>query len=356
MSVTDLRKKAISGSTAENHLANSSFAETPDTSGTTTPTGMTKNDSIVNLTKPSLYGIYNDNDNSSLNLSKEDIDMYATPPSLKHAALGIDGDDEEEDGSEAAASEAPGQFVLASSLTFVGKVAILTATCFLYNQLTQNLHNSHIDLVTSSISYHPLKITNTLLAQFLNKLKPVSTDLNVSEETIHWVNYTIALTLQGLAMGLIVPIMDLVLPPSLSQRLLSLAPKSAHYNPRSRSRSHSSANSAANLTNDIVRSLITFLGLLYAVRKVEWSSPLQLLLLWSLLNPCLWLLLDGTISGFLSSILAAIGACVCVYFQSYDIIILQDNDNFIAIWLLVASFFFCGLIIFGKLGRALFGN
>lgn len=145
-------------------------------------------------------------------------------------------------------------------------------------------------------------------------------------------------------MSLIHPIMDYLLPASFTKRLLSSNPDP-------------NKNRNVNLFNDMIRLLITFLGISYAIRNIEWTSSLQISMIWSLLNPGLWLLLDGTASGFISSLGGASGACLLVYIQNFEIFKLAElasKENVIALWMWIGSFFFCGLIIFGKLGRALF--
>jgi hypothetical protein len=376
MSAAELRKKTL---TSQAETANTTSAAS---SGTSTPYKMLKTDSVVNLTKPSLYGIYDDN-LSFLTGSKDDIDtdMYMTPPALKQSRLSVDDFDDDQYGNvqderlrrRGSSSQLlpVARWRLLKSVPQAAqlpvKLGILTLACFVYNEVTKNIHNSHF-LQVSSIVNQPLSITNTLISQFSSRLRPVhgvgvlgkadSSESVTNGVTVYWIDQILALMIQGLVMGSIHPIMDRILPNSLSTRLLSLAPQSQR-NLRIATKAGSASRhqiDAANsaLTNDLIRSFITFLGLLYAVRNVEWTLALQVSILWSLLNPCLWLLLDGTISGFISSTLAALAACVCVYFQSYQLIVEQDRDNFIAIWLWVASFFFCGLILFGKLGRALF--
>ncbi|OBA21572.1 hypothetical protein METBIDRAFT_32073 [Metschnikowia bicuspidata var. bicuspidata NRRL YB-4993] len=110
----------------------------------------------------------------------------------------------------------------------------------------------------------------------------------------------------------------------------------------------------ANLTSDLVRSLIAFLGISYAIRNMQWKSSLQMALTWSLLNPGLWLILDGTLNGFMGSIAVAFGGSAVIYAQSGSQFT-GDSESLFSIFLFIASFFFCGVIIFGKLGRFLFG-
>ncbi|CAK7910135.1 hypothetical protein CAAN1_21S02190 [[Candida] anglica] len=320
MSAVDLRKKAFSNNNLK-ELNGHSGSETNTTSE------MFKTDSEVNLTKPSLYGIYKEDSFSNFsneNLGDESEVLFVTPPQSSQQQ------NESNNGVNPA--------------KFAGKVAILTLSCLLYNEITKNIHIRHS--LEGGATLQPVHFSNMFLSKFIHTLRPVTHFAIDGGNIVNWIDIGLAAMIQGVAMGAIHPLMDALLPAALSKRLLSSAPQS-------------SRSQNANLFNDLVRSLITFLGISYGVRKIEWASTLQVSLLWSLLNPCLWLLLDGTINGFLASSLAAFGACVCVYFQNFDALNLQANknrDDFIATWLWVASFFFCGLIIFGKLGRGLFGK
>lgn len=338
-------KNRVFSSTSLKNMLNS-----VSNSGTSTPNVMEKTDSVVNLTKPSLYGIYNDNSLLNLNKESEDVDEYIEGSKLyinSPRKQNIDGESPVASGPKGSRrTEVP--LIIRWIKTFI-KVVILAGAAYLYNETSKHIHNNHIQV--SKLTYEPLFITNMFLSNFIHKLKPFSSYTKANTYSINWIDNFLALSIQGLIMSLIHPMMDCILPASLTKRLLSSDP-------------NSSRNRDAHLFNDLVRALVTFLGISYAVRKIEWSSSLQVLMIWSLLNPGLWLLLDGTISGFLSSLLIATLACLCVYMQNYELVVQYANqffqigkdDDFIAIWLYVGSFFFCGLIIFGKLGRGLFGH
>lgn len=341
---TSFKKKVFSSTSLKNMLSSVS------NSGTSTPRVMEKTDSVVNLTKPSLYGIYNDNSLLNLNKESEDVDEYIENSKLyvnPRGGTSGQGKAFQDDGSTS--SSKPGDSTFVRGVKTIVKIFVLAGAAYLYNEATKHIHNNHIQV--SRLTYEPLFITNMFLSKFIHNLKPFSMYVLKSTTSINWIDNLLALMIQGLIMGLIHPIMDYILPSSLTKRLLSSDP-------------NANQRRDAHLLNDLIRSLVTFLGISYAVRKIEWSSALQVLIIWSLLNPALWLLLDGTISGFLSSLIIATLACTCVYLQNYNLIEqyanqffqLGKNDDFIAIWLWVGSFFFCGLIIFGKLGRALFGH
>ncbi|ODQ78177.1 hypothetical protein BABINDRAFT_39777 [Babjeviella inositovora NRRL Y-12698] len=93
--------------------------------------------------------------------------------------------------------------------------------------------------------------------------------------------------------------------------------------------------------NNVLRASMALVGIAYGVRKMEWANPMQISLMWSALNIILWGYLDTTASGFiLSSIIAAV-----------VMLILGVDHGKLAQYLWLASFYFCGAIIFGQVGR-----
>lgn len=58
----------------------------------------------------------------------------------------------------------------------------------------------------------------------------------------------------------------------------------------------------------VVRSVGAFVGIAYAIRKLPWTSTLQISLTLALVNPFLWYLIDRSVTGFvLSTVVAMIG-------------------------------------------------
>lgn len=322
---------------------NSSSTSSVRSSGTKSD-GMEKTDSVLNLTKPALYGIYNDNSVLNLEKESEDIEDYAK------GSKGAETEDSEssyfEERGEQHRPSKTGAFTIIRKV--IVSLTILVTSSFLYNEISRHVHNSHLKVI--GVADEPLIISNMFLRRFIHSLKP-SVMLNgfqgiesADSKALVYADRALALMFQGLFMTLLHPCLDYIAP-GLSKRLLSSAPNSGGYN---------------SIVNDLVRSLVTFLGISYAVRKIEWNSSLQVLMIFSLLNPGLWLLLDGTINGFLSSLIIATVACSSVYWENRDFFnhyqFFQGGSSrydFVAIWLFVGSFFFCGVIIFGKLGRAL---
>lgn len=290
-------------------------------SGTSTPK-MEKTDSVLNLTKPSLYGIYNTS-SLSLNKDNEEVEEY-----IEGSQLHITAKDAHPSNSQlslkphkAKRSTAQIALWLATRLIIVGFAA------FVYNEVTKNIHTAHVDGTGILINEYLRNFVETwrLYQAWIRRY-----DLEIVDRAVAW-------SLEGFLLSIVVPFLDKVLP-SFSRRLLSSNPNPYH---------------RGNLANDLIRSLITFLGITYAIRHIEWSSLLQMAFSWSLINPALWLLLDGTINGFLASATVAFVASGIIYYQNSSMVL--DQNSLTTIFLYVGSFFFCGVIIFGKLGRYLFG-
>lgn len=286
---------------------------------------MEKTDLVLNLTKSLLYGIYNTS-SSNLNLENEEVVEYydgkklhinakESHPAVKPPPL-----------RPALRKENP----VAKASAAVFRVAVLASAAFVYNEVTKNIHLTHGDGKGAEI--------NALLIQFHNKWKPFAEVM--AGYNLGAVDTVVLLVLEGLLLSSVLPVLDKYMPAACSKRLLLLNPDPHH---------------RANLMNDILRSLVAFLGILYAIRHIEWKSSLQMAMTWSLINPGLWLLLDGTVSGFLASVSVAF-VCSARIYLGMGRSITGDSESMLTIMLFIASFFFCGVIIFGKLGRFLFGK
>lgn len=296
---------------------------------------MEKTDSILNLTKPSLYGIYNTS-KSDLTLENDQVEEY-----LDGLELHIKVKENGWANTKRSTRPSPLASSVVSALdkkpatmpSVIGRLVVVGAAAWAYNEVTNNIHSIHADGRGADI--------NAYLVRFLQNLKPFE-DLVAKHGFrlygIAYLDFVFALVLEGLALSIVVPFLDKLMPSVCTRRMLSSNP-----NPYKR----------GNLANDIVRSLIAFLGILYAIRNVEWKTSLQMAMTWSLINPGLWLLLDGTVSGFVASAVVAVAGCGLIYAQNYSMSS-ADMENLPTIFLFIASFFFCGVIIFGKLGRFLF--
>ncbi|CAK9438088.1 uncharacterized protein LODBEIA_P24110 [Lodderomyces beijingensis] len=305
---------------------------------------MEKTDSLTNLTKPELYGFYqNDsfiNYDKDLNDSTSELELKVKKsPDSRY----LNGD---ANGSTVPSKH---QHSLhhphATGFPFIVKLVILSSSAFLYNEIIRHINYNHFS--ENQLVNFPLSITHVFLYSIVSKFKLGTYISDIDEHDLGKLfDKIFALTLQGLLMASVHPILDKVLPSIFTKRLLSSNPASAN------------RNGTTNFLNDLIRTCVTFLGISYAIRKIEWTSFLQVSIIWSLINPGLWLLLDGTISGFLSSLLVTAGCCVSIYLQNARFILSysKTTNDIIALWLWTGSFFFCGIIIFGKLGRGLFGN
>ncbi|KAK6462207.1 insulin-induced protein-domain-containing protein [Scheffersomyces coipomensis] len=376
--MSNLRK-----STASNTNLKKLNSQTPSatTSGSSTPIStMDRTDSILNLTKPSLYGIYNDN--SLLNLNKElnsssieitnshnhhhdpnhihtiqhqlhqleqasnfnggSIDLANSQSISMDSVISSSIDGSNDDIDSSSPSHKNSHTLANTPLLF--KILLLSSSAFIYNEITKQINYNHFG--ENELATFPMTITNVFFFSLLEKFK-FSNYIPINDKFIMIIDQVVALSIQGLLMGTIHPIMDQLLPSKFSRRILSSNPDPNH------------STNYSNLFNDLLRASITFLGISYAIRNIEWNSFLQVSIIFSFLNPGLWILLDGTFSGFLSSLIISGLACLMVYLENYTFINQYNffnHEDLIALWLWIGSFFFCGLIIFGKIGRGLFGR
>lgn len=300
----------------------SRYKNTPVGSGTNTPT-MEKTDSVLNLTQPSLYGIFNTS-STSLNKENEEVEEYIDGTELRINAKELHkGSVKQPVVTTPHTKSSP----LQSAVLLFGRLVAVGAAAFVYNEVTKHIHAIHSD-------GHGARI-NAYLMQFIDGWKPfqrVSAGYESADKIL-------ALVLEGLLLSMILPVLDNMMPSAWTKRLLSSSPNPYH---------------RSNLANDVVRSTIAFLGISYAIRHIEWKSSLQMAMAWSLINPALWLLMDGTVNGFVASAGAAFVGTGLVYLSNGSKF--EDHDTMLSIFLFVASFFFCGVTIFGKLGRILFGK
>ncbi|RLV94108.1 Protein NSG2 [Spathaspora sp. JA1] len=317
--MSDLRKSAILNSTPGSMSSAASGGETS--------TRLQTSESETNLTKPYLYGVYGNDDLYSISKETEENDLEIVTRAQ-----------EIEKKKPTIPTIAPQNLF---KLPLILRLLILSSSAFLYNEITKHINYKHFS--DNKLANIPVTISNIFVSGFFSKFR-ISTYFPVDSEYGQFLDQLLALTIQGIGMGLLHPIMDRSLPRYLSRRLLSSNPYPTY------------STSYSNLFNDLIRSCITFLGISYAIRKIEWSSFLQVSIVWSLLNPGLWLLLDGTPSGFLASLVGSLGACGVIYLENYTFLIMYgaNSEDTIALWLWIGSFFFSGIIIFGKLGRGLF--
>ncbi|KAF6072435.1 Insulin-induced protein (INSIG) family protein [Candida albicans] len=294
--MAELRKIALSNSNLKNMASPSS--STPGSSGASSPqgNGMAKTDSLVNLTQPELYGIFRNDSNTSL--SKEFEEDSAEIEFKVNSRLNKSTATTTTSSSSSSEAKYSKNEDFEKYLPLPLKIVVLTLASFIYNEVTSQINFNHTQ------SNYPLTIKH---------LFKISSYIHLDEY--------LAFVGQRLVMASFHPILDYYLPKSLTKRLLSSNP-----NP-------SSSTSYSTLINDLIRSSVAFLGVSYAIRNIEWSSFLQVAIIYSLVSPGLWLLLDGTISGLIGSLVVSIAACSVVYYQNYQ---------------------YLNGVVFGKLGRFLF--
>ncbi|RMZ80696.1 hypothetical protein DV738_g2680, partial [Chaetothyriales sp. CBS 135597] len=107
-----------------------------------------------------------------------------------------------------------------------------------------------------------------------------------------------------------------------------------------------------------VRSIGAFVGIAFAVRRVPWTSTLQVSLTLTLANPVLWYLIDRSVTGFaFSAFVGVVGASALLLFNPSFVpvpAIHQDSASEqlgVHVWL--ASILFCTSLCFGAVGRKL---
>lgn len=334
--MAELRKIALSNSNLKNMASPSS--STPGSSGASSPqgNGMAKTDSLVNLTQPELYGIFRNDSNTSL--SKEFEEDSAEIEFKVNSRLNKSTATTTTSSSSSSEAKCSKNEDFEKYLPLPLKIVVLTLASFIYNEVTSQINFNHTQ------SNYPLTIKHLFKISSYIHLDEYLAFVGQSKYG-HLIDETFALMIQGLVMASFHPILDYYLPKSLTKRLLSSNP-----NP-------SSSTSYSTLINDLIRSSVAFLGVSYAIRNIEWSSFLQVAIIYSLVSPGLWLLLDGTISGLIGSLVVSIAACSVVYYQNYQYLNGVGDASpveLVAIWLWIGSFVFGGLIVFGKLGRFLF--
>lgn len=276
-------------------------------------------DQGIELEKAPLYEIY-----EQANLNDEEIESDIKQLNLLNRSISTIGEDEddEEEGEEQEEKEdvkiinpkkqSLGFASILKNLFILGNLGIL------FNKLGEQIHDNHI--LYKNLASKPLEIS----AQLINFL-------NIPEYYIF--------ALQGIVFGSLLPLLDFLV-----------------FNKFEKSKLKSKKLREIKSTSSIIRSMAAFLGVAFAVRKIEWSSSIQASFAWTLLNPCLWLLLDGSFSGLTTSTISAVVAVLIgVFFDVEPLPVnwLQDSE-FLAVNLWLANFFFFGLLIFGKIGRSLY--
>lgn len=102
-----------------------------------------------------------------------------------------------------------------------------------------------------------------------------------------------------------------------------------------------------NDMKSILKCLNALLGICLGVRTIQWSSSIQASLAWWLLNIILWASFDSTLTILLMGTLISAISCTITNISST-----MEVPIFISLYIM--DFYFFGYLIFGKLGRYLF--
>ncbi|KAL5391415.1 hypothetical protein DPSP01_001284 [Paraphaeosphaeria sporulosa] len=143
---------------------------------------------------------------------------------------------------------------------------------------------------------------------------------------------------------------------------------------------HETETSFSEQWSDIVRSVGAFLAIAFAIRRLPWQSTLQLTLTLALVNPALWYILDRTKPGFSYSLLVTSILTSFIFLSDPNILpspslpatvngthtpsaarMQGQQDMFVGVvsyetlavvtW--VGSVLFCSCVCFGSIGRRL---
>ncbi|PRT55783.1 INSIG family protein [Wickerhamiella sorbophila] len=135
--------------------------------------------------------------------------------------------------------------------------------------------------------------------------------------------------LSAIILGLVLPVVDYIMPVAF--------------------RSQSKGAKAGKDWLSIVRALGAFLGMMYAVSKLQIAT-----IFWCLASPFLWFVLDGSPNGLIAATGTAVGGPLLMYLtfpESFTA--MPGRDITQVLWWLAASYFSAS-IFFGNLGRRLF--
>ncbi|PVI01318.1 hypothetical protein DM02DRAFT_358917 [Periconia macrospinosa] len=132
--------------------------------------------------------------------------------------------------------------------------------------------------------------------------------------------------------------------------------------------------------NDIVRSIAAFVGIAFAIRRLPWQSTLQLTLTLALVNPALWYILDRSKPGLSFSLIVTSVLTSFIFLSNPDVLpspslpattnathisspsaLSMDDQLFagvvsydtLAVVTWVGSVLFCSCVCFGSIGRRL---
>ncbi|ODV97147.1 hypothetical protein PACTADRAFT_74709 [Pachysolen tannophilus NRRL Y-2460] len=336
------------------------------------------NDSIVSLMKPTLYQIYG-NDEVDLDNENNDIYVNLNENINRH---NINADNEGYFLVNRHLKKNEKRPLLQKIIITMLKLLVLAIMGNLYFKLLESINYNDEGKSTKLPNLNDFKIL-FLFSHFLGKFNLI----NFKNE-----KFGVALncSLEGIALGLIQPVvldnllklvfekkqnktnstLHIKIPTGTvsAETVISEAENLSSGNLKVEKKLSKNNNSISNSKNlasfinknyeTILRSTVAVIGISYGLKKIEWESSLQASISWSLLNPCLWLLLDGTWYGFLSN------SFVSCTMMVLGLVFGDTNKNLVDLFdleelskiLWLGSFSFIGMLIFSKVGRYLFGR
>ncbi|KAE8351911.1 insulin-induced protein-domain-containing protein [Aspergillus coremiiformis] len=301
-------------------------------------TGVSRNSSIMNLTSPTLYGIYSP---TAFEGTRDESSLWGTE--TQTPAI--------EKPNPLTAPEKPDRFALRRTRSrlshglFRGvilpqalKAALLFGFGIIYGVITIHLHENH--WIT------PVKLEN---AHYYGSWEYLG----------FW-------GIAGVVLGNVLPGLDL-----FSEDMMADGAK------QSNSSSSDEENEERTLSwVAAVRSVGAFVGVAFAMRRTHWQSTTQASATLALANPVLWYLIDRTRTGFFMSSIVGVGGMGIVLALRPDLVpssaeasttgipalnvtlreyglgtgITQES---LAVRTWVASVLFCACLCFGNIGRQL---
>lgn len=221
-----------------------------ETASKTSGLKYSSSESINSLTKPALYGLYDEDV-----IKSEDTEIYEEVQKTSRT-------------KELASESKRSGTDSVTRLAFLFAWFVLSIAGIAYHELSKNLHDNH-DLHTDFAS-RPLllgaKIAESLSFGYIPQ----------------WVFYAV----EGILFGSIVPLVDW-----LTNRY---------------------DNNTITLTS-VLRSVNAMLGVAFGIRRIEWSSSLQASVSWFLLNVILWLFFDGTLTTLVVGLGIGLTTCATCY-------------------------------------------
>lgn len=333
-------KPASTGSTTDAHKQSDGVQST----------SMKVTPSVVNLTKPELYGIYQEE--GEFIDSDEDEDesenIYNNLPAGLYRSIShhIEESKNTHEKEQTSAQKYG---------TFVFKIIL----CCVMLSIAGNLMFYFAEELYESNPVLP-NITNYRILYFFQDL--LKKKGGYSDTEVRLIGNALQSITIGFASFLLAELLTLILP----QWILDVEARN-HEAAKSKNIDQSKKQQACStigqkvqnfltliFDSNLVRSMVSAVGLAYCFKKYQWTSKWQVVLIWSTMNVLIWLGLDSTIIGFVSSACLAVGVMVLDGSLKSDVS--QDllNGDTLSDLLWIGSFVFIGQIILGKIIRLIY--